>query len=420
MPYKIRMPKEEESLPSEELFDRLQTVQEQLSEQPRLVWGVVITLVLLMGAGSAFWFFQRQSNRKAWDLSVEAAQLVLKEPSSPVQNPDPKQKIESRSDRLAKAGKLYETILEKYSATPAANLAQYEAGNTYFELEKYDQAELFYLAFLKKQENEKEKGLLSIVRLKLAYLYQKQGDVASASDQFRMVYEGGEPKGALRDQAGFELARLLAQQEKKSEATEIYKKVSEEFTDSPWGTEAKAQMALLDPSVIPVMASAPGQAPGLVPVSPNSVPTPAPSPVSVQAPAPKLAPPVPPTVSKLPLAPVKAAPSPPLAAPPAATPTVAVGTPPVSLLPPASAIKPAPTVPIKTPSSSTAPVIPVPVVPVVPAPVVKPAPTAPVAPVVPVPSPVVPALPAVAAPPTVAVPPPVVAPTLVAPTEVKP
>jgi len=60
------------------------------------------------------------------------------------------------------------------------------------------------------------------------------------------------PASDNRDQAGFELARALEISGKDDEARVLYQKLSEDYVETPWGTEAKARSLLLSP---PAMAS---------------------------------------------------------------------------------------------------------------------------------------------------------------------
>ncbi|NOY84897.1 MAG: hypothetical protein GXO96_08785, partial [Nitrospirae bacterium] len=55
------------------------------------------------------------------------------------------------------------------------------------------------------------------------------------------------PASDNKDQAGFELARALEVSGKDDEAKVLYQKLSEDYVETPWGTEAKARSLLLSP-----------------------------------------------------------------------------------------------------------------------------------------------------------------------------
>ena len=247
MPYKIRPSKKKETvLPAQKIKDRFKRLKEWFSSRPLLMTGVIASLLVTVVFVPSLWLFMRQSEDRAWGLEREASLLFHEKPTSPEKDNGamPPVKEETLLVRLTKAAALYDEILDRYPASRAAVIAQFESGNVYFDLEKYDQAENRYLTFLKKETDRKD--MLPLVHLRLAYLYQKKKNNALALDHFRIAYEW--EGGFNKDQAGFERGVLLEKIGQKAEAIETYKKISGTFTDSPWGTEAKARLALLDPS----------------------------------------------------------------------------------------------------------------------------------------------------------------------------
>lgn len=244
MPYKIRVQKKREQAPLR-LVTRSEEWVEQVRDNPKWIWsGIGIVLVaaaVLLGV----WFVGRQAEQKAGALEAEAFRLFHEPPPLPQPKeegkPDPD--IMDKTERLKKSASLYDEITQKYPRTAVARVALFEGGNVLFELKEYDAAEKRYLAFIEKNANQKD--LASLAHLKLGYLYQRKGNAESALKQFRAAYEA---EGARnRDQAGFELALALEAGDKKNEAVEIYKKVSEQYAKSPWGVEAKVRMDKLNP-----------------------------------------------------------------------------------------------------------------------------------------------------------------------------
>ncbi len=257
MPFKIRAPKKKETL-TEKITDQYDHLKEQVLNPSRFIAFTVLTLIIAGASLATFWFFMKRSEAKAWALESKASKLLDEayHPSSTSPEgdaADPNKKEESRTEKLTKAAGFYEEILKDYPKSDAAVIAQFQSGHVYFELEKYKLAEEKYLAFIKEQADKKE--FLPIVQLKLAYLYQKTGDVPSALNYFRLVYDAKngkeEKKGINQDHAGFEIAQILEQTNKKSEAIALYKKVSEDFTESPWGVEAKTRLTLLEAPPVP-------------------------------------------------------------------------------------------------------------------------------------------------------------------------
>lgn len=246
MPHKIRVQKKRDEAPLR-LVTRSEELVEQVRSNPKWIWGGMGVALALIAIFITGWFLNQQAEKKAAAIEAEAFRLFHEPPPLPQPieegKPEPEPDIMDKTERLKKSASLYDEIVEKHPRTDVARMAPYESGNVYFELKDYDAAEKRYLAFLEK--NAAQKNLASLVHLKLGYLYQKKGNPESALKHFRASYEA--EGGNSRDQAGFELARALEMSDKKNEAIEIYKKVSEDFEKSPWGVEAKVRMDLLNP-----------------------------------------------------------------------------------------------------------------------------------------------------------------------------
>lgn len=246
MPHKIRVQKKRDEAPLR-LVTRSEELVEQVRSHPKWIWGGMGVALALIAIFIIGWFLNQQAEKKAAAIEAEAFRLFHEPPPLPQPieegKPEPEPDIMDKTERLKKSASLFDEIVEKHSRTDVARMAPYESGNVYFELKDYDAAEKRYLAFLEK--NAAEKNLASLAHLKLGYLYQKKGNPESALKHFRASYEA--EGGNSRDQAGFELARALEMSDKKNEAVEIYKKVSEDFEKSPWGVEAKVRMDLLNP-----------------------------------------------------------------------------------------------------------------------------------------------------------------------------
>lgn len=246
MPHKIRVQKKRDEAPLR-LVTRSEELVEQVRSNPKWIWGGMGVALALIAIFITGWFLNQQAEKKAAAIEAEAFRLFHEPPPLPQPieegKPEPEPDIMDKTERLKKSASLYDEIVEKHPRTDVARMAPYESGNVYFELKDYDAAENRYLAFLEK--NAAQKNLASLAHLKLGYLYQKKGNPESALKHFRASYEA--EGGNSRDQAGFELARALEMSDKKNEAVEIYKKVSEDFEKSPWGVEAKVRMDLLNP-----------------------------------------------------------------------------------------------------------------------------------------------------------------------------
>lgn len=271
MPHKIRVQKKRDEAPLR-LVTRSEELVEQVRSNPKWIWGGLGVALALIAIFIAGWFLNQQAEKKAAAIEAEAFRLFHEPPPLPQPieegKPEPEPDIMDKTERLKKSASLYDEIVEKHPRTDVARMAPYESGNVYFELKDYDAAEKRYLAFLEK--NAAQKNIASLAHLKLGYLYQKNGNSESALKHFRASYEAD--GGNSRDQAGFELARALEMSDKKNEAVEIYKKVSEDFEKSPWGVEAKVRMNLLNPPTASTPAPATEPAKGTTPPAGASTP----------------------------------------------------------------------------------------------------------------------------------------------------
>jgi len=242
--YKIRPEKTKEAPPG--IVVQSEAWIDQIQENPKWLWGGAAVIVALFAGVIAVAYFDRQAEERAWTLESEAAHLFHDPPPPPqpkeAGKPAPTE-ITDKTERFKESARLYEELLKKYPATDSAALARETLGHVYYELKEYDKAEAQYRAFLTEHSDRKDD--VAALQMKLGYLHQAKGDDTTALADFRAAYEMAETK--TQDQAGFELGRLLERMEKKTEAADLYKKVSETYTESPWGTEAKTRLAILVP-----------------------------------------------------------------------------------------------------------------------------------------------------------------------------
>ncbi len=249
MPYKIRPQKNKEAAAPVQIVTKSERLFVWISNHPQWVWGGIALVILLGVMTFTVQYFNQQAEEAAWAIESEASKLLnepppLPKPISEEEEDAPIEIILSETERLEKAAGLYEKILTEHADSNAAVVALYESGNAYEKLGQNDKAETRFLAFIEKYPNERSLSVLS--KMKLAYLYQKKGDVSGAINLFREIYES--PDVEIQDQAGFELARALESQGKHDEAKALFEALSTQYIESPWGIEAKARFVLLSPS----------------------------------------------------------------------------------------------------------------------------------------------------------------------------
>ncbi len=246
MPYKIRPQKQKEEAQIQ-VVSRGQALMESLSEKPQVIWGGIALLVVVAVVTFFMQSARNNAEEAAWTIEAEASKLLHDPPPlpKPIEEGDEDAPLEimNETQRIEKSLERYAEILAKHGDTNAARIALFESANAYAKLQKDEQAVEKYTAFIAKYPDSKKLVVLS--HLRLAYLEQKKGDEAAAIDRFRMLYEM--PASDNKDQAGFELARALEISGKDDEAKALYQKLSEDYVETPWGTEAKARSLLLSP-----------------------------------------------------------------------------------------------------------------------------------------------------------------------------
>lgn len=246
MPYKIR-PKKKKAVAQIQIVSRGQALIARLSDNPQWLWRGIVSIVVV---GLLIFFTQsmrKNAEETAWTIEAVASKLLHDPPPlpKPIEEGDEDAPLEimGEIERIEKAVEHYEEILSQHAGTDAARIALFESANAYAKLQKDDQAAENYGSFIAKYPDSSK--LVVFSHLRLAYLDQKKGNAAAAIDRFRMVYEM--PDTDSRDQAGFELARALELSGKDDEAIALYQTLSEDYSASPWGTEAKARFLLLSP-----------------------------------------------------------------------------------------------------------------------------------------------------------------------------
>jgi predicted negative regulator of RcsB-dependent stress response len=246
-----------------------------LRTRPKWIAGGAAIFLMVVIATLAYGYFDRQREELAWTLEAKASRLFHDPPPLPQPKeegkPEPEEKeITDKTERLKESARLYEELLTQYPRSSSAKLASYTLGHVYHALKEYDQAEKRYRTFLERYPKENDWN--AVIHLELAALQQVKGNNDAALASLRTAYEM--PGVRRADQAAYELGRLLERLDKKTEAINIYKKLSEGETLSPWGQEAKAQLAILAP---------PTPVPTPTPVS-ATLPHPVPPPAAADAP----------------------------------------------------------------------------------------------------------------------------------------
>ena len=249
MPYKIRTVKKGYKEPIDALKES--RLIDSYSRYRGVLLGIVGLAIAGAVAGLFIWQMSIRSERQAWAMEAEASRLYRENPELTAAME--KKEIKDKDEHFKKALELYQKIVREYPRTSAAPVAQFYVGNTQFELKNNDGAIEAYKTFLADYGGKSE--LTSLVQTKLAYVYQQAGKEDEALKVFQTVMAND--KAPNQDQAYYEVGRIYEAKGVKSEAIAAYEKASEQFKNSPWATEAKTRLALLNPPPPPAPGTSP-------------------------------------------------------------------------------------------------------------------------------------------------------------------
>ena len=275
MSYKIRVERKGAILPVMTLSEKW--TEWVVERQKQIGYGVGILFVLLLVIGGGKFYLYRAEEKVKTEV-YEAFALAHLKPDMQSENKEKKEEVMARQK---KALALYQDILKNYVNVPPS--VQYEIANLNFELKEYDTADKEYELFLTHYPKMTE--WIPLAQMKRGYIQQIKGNQEAARKEFQKTYEIKD--GVSQDFAGYEMARSLEGDNKKEEAIKLFKKISEDYKESAWGTEAKARLLILEPPVPTTETSSQSVEPVLIPVSTPSV-TANPAPMS---PIPLLIPP---------------------------------------------------------------------------------------------------------------------------------
>lgn len=195
-----------------------------------LISGALLVLVLTV---AALFFLNFYYNNKSSRLFYEGYQYYdIANPYIKLQMP--------QEERCRKALDIFQVITSNYPKTKKAPVALYSAGNCYFRLRNFDEAEKAYKLFIERYPREKE--ILPLVYQKLAYLYEAKGDREKALNAFSTVTTLGT---GLKDLSYIEMGRIHEAEGKQEDAIKDYMMVVEKFPASPWLQEAKKRLESL-------------------------------------------------------------------------------------------------------------------------------------------------------------------------------
>lgn len=198
----------------------------------------VIIAVLIAGLaaiilGTLVWF-QQSRDQEALDLEYQAAQAYLDRSF---------EDVEATNKRLQKAVTVYRQIIEDYPRSPHAHLSWYFIGNALAEQRDYAGAVDAYNNFIK--QTGTHPALLGLVYQRLGATYVADGNRKKGMEAYNHVLEV--PEALNKDQVLFELAKLEEFDNRTSQALALYQRLLNDHARSPYASEAKMRIKILEP-----------------------------------------------------------------------------------------------------------------------------------------------------------------------------
>jgi tetratricopeptide (TPR) repeat protein len=207
---------------------------------------ITLGVLVLVGAGAwAMSYFQSKRAREAEQALAEAVQVYEAPVAAEVPEgfDDPRgPAYPSEDDKLKKAVAAFDGIERRFGSTPQARRARYYAALCRIRLATYPEAEKGLSELVAQKGDAPLEAALA--RLALGDLYRRQGDVDKAVDAYRQaVDDPGLP--FPRDHALMNLAAILEDARRLSEAEASYRRLTEEFPTSVYAGEARRRAEYL-------------------------------------------------------------------------------------------------------------------------------------------------------------------------------
>lgn len=212
---------------SEVLAEKLEGVEHWMESNPKIVLGIAAALLIAAGGFFGYRWWVDKQNQVAQQEMFQAIRY-----------------FEADSLDLAMKGTAnvsgFETIINEYGATPAANLANYYAGVISLKQGKFPLA-VFYLKDFKSNDLLVQARAYSL----LGDAYMEQNDFASAADSYHQAstYKPNKyftPTYILKEALAYE------KQNQNDKAIAAYDRLIKEFWDSQDVATAKKLKARLE------------------------------------------------------------------------------------------------------------------------------------------------------------------------------
>lgn len=200
---------------------------------------IVVAIAFIAFAWSYYEKRQQQESQSLLGVALEKFKTPLGpqvDPNDPTRKPEYQYKTDT--EKYTDALKDFEVIIQKYSNTPAADVARYNAGVCAYYLKDYKKAE----DLLKQSTRVSDRNVLYYVtRIALANVYTASGKPDQAVQILQEAISSN--KGYVpEEELLLQLAGIYKEAGKMKEAQDTYQKIVDQFKDSSAGFEAQNQL----------------------------------------------------------------------------------------------------------------------------------------------------------------------------------
>jgi TolA-binding protein len=236
--------KERHHLKANEFVSTTARVVETVTEhRDRIMMGAIVLAVVLI-AGGGYWYWRHSTAQQAGSLlgiamAMEQAPIVPA-PSLPgsTQNPGT---FPTEQARLEATLAAFQKVAESYASMQEGLTAQYHVGVTLLTMGRYDEADR---AFQTTADRAGSSVYGPMARMGRAEVLLRQAKYDAAIKAFSDL--SGERDGLLPiDGVLMQLARAYMKAGKIQDARATFKRVVDEFPQSPFASDARQQMTLI-------------------------------------------------------------------------------------------------------------------------------------------------------------------------------
>ncbi len=205
-----------------------------VEENRALVWGGIFLAIAVIVAIVTLSWLSQQKEEQAWELEGRAQTVYLDRPLDDVKK---------GQENIQKASEMFKEVLDQFPGTTSAGVSSFLLGNSLMDEQNYQGAIEVYTSLI--EHNAPDRIFVGLIQQRLGLASLRNGNREAAMKAFEAVLAN--PQALNKDQVIFELAKLAEADEKVSEAVSHYKTILQDFSLSPFASEAALRMKVLAP-----------------------------------------------------------------------------------------------------------------------------------------------------------------------------